>query len=165
MAARNILKNFTLFVESLGYAGDIEELQIPNLSLKTEEFRAGGMDAPMEIDMGMEKLELTATLTAIDEEALKLFGKTAANFTARGNLVSHGGDATAVEVKVTGLVKAQEQPAWKPGEKATLKLTVNCTYYKYTQGGRTVHEIDIPNMKRIIDGVDQLATQRSNLGL
>ena len=77
-------KNFTLFVESLGYAGDIEELQIPNLSLKTEEFRAGGMDAPMEIDMGMEKLELTATLTAIDEEALKLFGKTAAGGTSRG---------------------------------------------------------------------------------
>ncbi len=163
--AKNTLKNLNLFLESVGFAGYIEEFQPPNLTIKTEEFRAGGMDAPIELDMGMEKLEATGTLTGFEPEVIKTLGKTDANFTARGNLFSHGGAETAVEIKMTGLVKALEQGAWKPGEKSTLKFTIALTYYKYTQGGSTLHEIDVPNLKRIINGTDQLATMRKNLGM
>lgn len=162
---RNVLKNFTLFVEAIGYAGVIDELQPPTLTLKTDEYRAGGMDAPVEIDMGMEKLEVSATLSALDPEAMALFGRGGTNFTARGNLSSHGGDQTAVEIRMTGMIKAQEIGAWKPGEKATTKITANLTYYRYAQAGQVIHEIDIPNMKRVIDGTDQLATARANLGI
>lgn len=162
---RHFLKNFTLFVEAIGYAGVIDELQLPNLTLKTEEHRAGGMDAPVEIDMGMEKLEAVATLSALDPEAQALFGAGDTGLTARGNLSSHGGAETAVEVIMRGMIKAQEIGAWKPGEKSQLKITAALTYYRYTQAGRVIHEIDIPNMVRVIDGVDQLATARRNLGL
>ena len=51
----DILKNMSLFVDGRGYAGNVDELNLPKLALKTEEFRGGGMDAPIEIDMGMEK--------------------------------------------------------------------------------------------------------------
>ncbi|RRJ96867.1 phage major tail tube protein [Opitutaceae bacterium TAV4] len=163
-AADNILKNFNLFVESVGYAGNIDELQLPNLSLKTEDYRAAGMDASIDIDMGMEKLEASGTLSKIDEGVLAAFGKDT-NLTARGALQSLGGTVTPVEVKMTGLVKTQEHSAWKAGDKATLKFTVALSYYKYTQGGRVIHEIDVQNMKRIINGVDQLAEQRSALGM
>ena len=56
------LKHFNLFVDGRGYAGKIEELTLPKVTIKAEEFRAGGMDAPMEIDLGMEKLEAEFTL-------------------------------------------------------------------------------------------------------
>ncbi|AHF89512.1 hypothetical protein OPIT5_03745 [Opitutaceae bacterium TAV5] len=163
-AADNILKNFNLFVESVGYAGNIDEMQLPNLTLKTEEYRAAGMDAPLDIDQGMEKLEASGTLSKVDEGILATFGKSI-NLTARGALQSLGDTVTAVEVKMTGLVKAHEHGAWKPGEKATVKFTATLSYYKYTQGGRVVHEIDVPNMKRIVNGVDQLAEQRRALGM
>ncbi|GHT98386.1 hypothetical protein FACS1894126_3800 [Alphaproteobacteria bacterium] len=56
-----ILKNFNVFVDGRGYAGRVEEVSLPKLSLKTDEFLAGGMDAPIEIDLGMEKLEADLT--------------------------------------------------------------------------------------------------------
>jgi P2 family phage contractile tail tube protein len=78
----DVLKNMSLFVDGRGYAGNIEELNLPKLTMKTEEFRAGGMDAPVEVDMGMEKLECDFTLTRFDKDLLKLFGL------APGNTVS-----------------------------------------------------------------------------
>ena len=57
-----VLKNMNLFVDGRGYAGRIDEIQLPKLTLKTEEHRAGGMDLPVEIDLGMEKLEAELTI-------------------------------------------------------------------------------------------------------
>ncbi|EGH24729.1 major tail tube protein, partial [Pseudomonas amygdali pv. mori str. 301020] len=39
------------------------------------------------------------------------------------------------------------------------------TYYKLEVDGRVVYEIDALGMKRVINGVDQLAAERSALGL
>ena len=39
-----VLKNMNLFVDGRGYAGRIDEIQLPKLTLKTEEHRAIGMD-------------------------------------------------------------------------------------------------------------------------
>ena len=57
-----ILKNFNLFIDGRGYVGKCEEVNPPKLSIKSEEYKAGGMDAPIAIDMGMEKLEASFTL-------------------------------------------------------------------------------------------------------
>jgi len=39
------------------------------------------------------------------------------------------------------------------------------TYYREVHDGRTINEIDVINMIRVIDGVDQLAEHRANIGL
>nr|VFK59842.1 MAG: hypothetical protein BECKTC1821F_GA0114240_10386 [Candidatus Kentron sp. TC] len=46
-----------------------------------------------------------------------------------------------------------------------MKGGVSCEYYKLTHDSRVIHEIDVPNMVRVIDGVDQLEQTRVNLGL
>lgn len=69
-----VLKNMNLFVDGRGYAGRIDEIQLPKLTLKTEEHRAGGMDLPVEIDLGMEKLEAQLTISDYDPAVFKLFG-------------------------------------------------------------------------------------------
>ncbi len=46
-----ILKNFNVFVDGRGYAGRIDEISLPKLAIKTEEYRAGGMDIPVSIDI------------------------------------------------------------------------------------------------------------------
>ena len=38
-------------------------------------------------------------------------------------------------------------------------------YFKFTHDGDVIHEIDVDNMKRIVNGVDQLEAQREALGL
>lgn len=164
----DILKNMALFVDGRGFAGNVEELTLPKLTLKTEEFRNGGMDAPIEVEMGMEKLESEFTLTRFDKSVLKLFGLAPGQLTPltiRGAVISDDGTQTAVVVNLQGIVREMDPGNWKPGEKATLKIMMALRYYKLTHGGDVVHEIDIPNMVRTIGGVDQLSAVRSALGI
>ncbi len=164
----DVLKNMSLFVNTRGYAGNVEELTLPKLTLKTEEFRNGGMDAPLEVELGMEKLECEFTLTRFDREALKLFGVLdgqAIPFTVRGAVVSDDGTTIPVVVNLQGFVRELDFGSWKAGDKATLKFMCALRYYKLTHSGEVIHEIDIPNMVRVVNGVDQLAAQRAALGI
>lgn len=164
----DILKNMSLYVDGRGYAGNIESLTLPKLTMKTEEFRNGGMDAPIEVELGMEKLECEFTLTRFDLEALALFGLAQGQnlpLTVRGAIESDSGGLLSIMVNLQGFVRELDPGSWQPGEKATLKMMMALRYYKLTHGSSVIHEIDIPNMVRTINGVDQLALTRSALGL
>ncbi len=69
-----VLKNFNLFVDGRGYAGRVQEVTLPKLVNKTEEFQLGGLDTPVQVDMGMDKLECDLTLNEYDPYIIKLFG-------------------------------------------------------------------------------------------
>jgi P2 family phage contractile tail tube protein len=168
MALNDILKNLNLFVDGRGYAGNVEELTPPKLTLKMEDFRNGGMDAPVEVEMGMEKLEASFSLTKYDADVLKLWGLAPGNtkpLTFRGSLQGEDGVEKPVVIQLQGVLKEVDQGSWKPGDKSTLKGAVAVRYYKHVVNNVVVHEIDVPNMVRIINGVDQLAVTRRNLGM
>ncbi|MGE4296928.1 MAG: phage major tail tube protein [Desulfovibrionaceae bacterium] len=162
-----ILKNFAVFVDGKGYAGRVDEVALPKLTIKGEDYRGGGMDGPVEIDMGMEKLEATVTSAEYDAELFALFGLVdgaAVGVTFRGALQGDG-DAVPCICELRGGFHEMDPGDWKPGEKASLKATLKARYYKLTIDARPVVEIDLVNMTRIINGVDQLASQRQALGL
>jgi hypothetical protein len=168
MALNSILRNFNLFIDGRGFAGECEEISLPKLTFKTEEFRNGGMDIPVAVEMGMEKLECSFTLTKYDADVLKLFGLAPGNskpLTFRGSVIGEDGTEIPVVINVTGYLTEIDQGSWKPGDKATLKGTVAVRYYKHTINGEVVHEIDIPNMIRTVNGTDQLKQTRANLGM
>lgn len=168
MAARNVRKNLNLFVDGRGYAGQIEEFNPPKLNLVTEEFRAGGMNSPVEITMGMEKLETDFSLISYDADVLSLFGVTeGANvpFVAREALESLDGTVTTVIHTMRGKVKSIDPGTSKAGEKATLKIAMALNYYKLEHGGKAVQEIDVENMVQSINGTDTLAGIRGALGI
>jgi len=164
-----ILKNFNVFVDGRGYAGRIDEISLPKLAIKTEEYRAGGMDIPVSIDMGMEKLESELTFAEYDSELFRLFGlinNNAVSLTLRGGLQGNGNsEAESVVVNLRGLFKELDFGSWKPAEKATLKCIIAANYYKLTIDGKELIEIDAENMIRKIDGVDQMASMRTALGI
>jgi hypothetical protein len=168
MAASDVRKNMNIFVDGRGYAGQAEEFNAPKLALKLEEFRAGGMDAPIDLDMGLEKMESDFTLVKYDSKVLALFGianGSSVPFVAREALESFDGTVTPVIHTMRGRIKEMDAGSSKPGEKASLKITMSLTYYKLQHGSTVVQEIDVPNMKHIINGVDRLAAQRSALGM
>ncbi|MFF7860794.1 phage major tail tube protein [Pseudomonas monteilii] len=163
-----MLANMNLFIDGVSFQGDIPSLTLPKLTLKTEEHRAGGMDMPIEMDMGMEKLEASYTSTGVRKESLKFFGLAdgnAFNGTFRGTYKIQRGETKPVIVTLRGTQKEIDFGDWKPGDKAELKHSVAVTYYKLEVGGETIYEIDPVGMKRVINGVDQLASQRRDLGL
>jgi P2 family phage contractile tail tube protein len=162
-----ILKNFTLFVDGRGLAGIIDTLTLPTLTTKMEEVRAGGMDAPIEHDMGMEKLEASFDLLEFNPDIIALYGLASADkqLTARGAIRADGADAVAIVVNMTGNVKQFEPGDWKAGDTTKPKFSVALRYYKLTIGGRQLIEVDKMNMIRKINGVDQLASTRKAMGV
>lgn len=168
MAARDVLKNLNVFVDGRGYAGQATELNPPKLQLKTDEVRLGGMDAPIELTLGMEKLEADFSLVAYDRNVLALFGVsegTVVPFVFREALESFDGTVTPVAHTMRGKIKEIDPGTHKPGELPALKVTMALTYYKLDHGGQTVHEIDVENMVRVVNGADTLSNLRSALGI
>jgi P2 family phage contractile tail tube protein len=163
-----VLKNFSLFVDGRGLAGTVSTLTLPTLTTKMEEFRGGGMDAPVEIDMGMEKLEASFELFDYEENVLSLYGLAdgaATQVTARGALRRDGEPAVAMVVNMTGVIKEMDPGDWAAGDQTSMTCQMSLRYLKITIGGREVVEIDKVNMVRRINGTDQLESIRSAIGV
>jgi P2 family phage contractile tail tube protein len=160
----SIFKNMSMSLEGVGYLGKSEELTPPKLALKTEEHRGGGMDAPIDIEMGMEGLTSEWSMAGLEEGMIAQFGSRTDRLVFRGAYVDQDGNTKSVKIQQSGLVKEADMGSWKAGEKAVNKFTASLTYYELVIDGKQICEIDIPNMKRVINGVDQLAEQRAALG-
>ena len=166
--AAQILKNFALFVDGKGYAGQVENFKPPKLEILEEDFRAGGMDAPIGVEMGMAKLETEFNLLGYVPDVLALWGVGPNNviqFVGRGAVENLDGTVEPVNITVNGMIRIIEPDQWEGGKKSGLKLTLSLRSYTYTQNGTVIHDIDIINFKRVINGVDRLAAQRAALGL
>lgn len=164
--AKQIRKNFNCFFDGRGTAGVAEEFQPPSLVTTGEDFRAGGMDAPIELRMGMEKMEATIKLASVEAQFLSLWGKiNTVPLIVRGALEDLDGTVRAEVIRVRGRVKGLEHDAITPGAKSGQTYTIAVHEYTHTVDGVIVHNIDIPNMICVVNGVDQLAAQRAAMGI
>ena len=160
-----VLKNFNGFVNGIGYAGLIDEAELPEVVLKMEEHRAGGMDAPYEIDMGQEAMSMKMTIAEPAAQIITALA-TGTRIQLRGSFVrDHDGSRVAVVAEIGARPKKLSPGSWKAGEKAPLEHEFAVDYFRWTQGGVELIEIDVVNMIRRIGGVDQLAGIRSDLGM
>ncbi|AJQ93230.1 phage major tail tube protein [Gynuella sunshinyii] len=167
MIIPKVLKGFNLFVDGFGFAGLVEEVTLPKLNLKTIDIYNGGMDAPIGMDMGMEKLECSFSLSEYNSEVIKRFGLrdgSSVSLALRGAL-DNDGSIMPVIINLTGFWKGLEMGSWKSGEKASLNVSVGVSYYKLTMGSEELIEVDVKNMVRTINGKDQLADLRGAIGL
>lgn len=168
MAARDVRKNLNLWVDGRGFAGQIDEFNAPELALQTEEYRGGGMDAPVDINMGMEKLVSDFSLISYDRGVLALFGLREGQsvpLIVREALESSDGTVTGVVHTLRGKIVRITPGTSKPGTLQPLKVDMSLNYYKLTHGGIVVHEIDVVNMVRTVNGVDTLEAIRIALGM
>jgi P2 family phage contractile tail tube protein len=168
MLVPETLYNFNLFVDGTSLAGKAPEVTPPKLKIKTEDYRGGGMDAAIKMDMGMEPMEAAFSLVTLAPAVLKLFGlahQSAFNGAFRGAARTTDGKTRRIVMVLRGMLYEIDPGSWKPGEKSESKYTVSVNYYKLEIDGRVWHEIDVLGCKRVIDGVDQLAEVRAAIGL
>lgn len=160
------LKGFTVFVDGRGYAGRLNSGKLPPIKMKTEDFRDGGMDTEVALEVGMEKMEAELVFAELEPLLLGLVGTRDVPITLRGSQEDERGQTQAVIAELRGLVTESDNGEWKAGEgKTEAKLMVSPDYYRLRIGGVEVYEIDAVNAVRRIGGIDQLATRRQNLGL
>lgn len=163
MALPRKLKNFNLFNDGNSYLGQVESVTLPKLSRKMEEWRGGGMDGPVECDLGQEVITLEWTAGGLLKHALAQYGlpvRFAGAFQADDDAA-----VDAVEVLVRGRHKEIDFGDGKAGENTQNKYTTTCTYYRLEVNGSTLIEIDLLNFIFVVNGVDRLADQRRALGI
>lgn len=163
------LRNFSLFIDGQGFAGRVTECTLPTLEINLEEYRAGGLDAPVEIDQGMSALEAEFTLAEYDPEVIKLFGlydQNAVQATVRGAL-QRNGDTAAVSLvaNFTGHIKNFDPGSLEAGAMTEATFTMGLRYYRLSIANEDLVEIDVENMVRTINGTDQLASLREAMGV
>lgn len=169
MALPRTLADMMLFNEGQAYMGEASSVTLPPLTRKTEEWRGGGMFAPVKLDMGLEALELEATFGGPMRDILRQFGV----FGVAGVYLrfvgayqqQDTGAHDAIEIIVRGRHDEIAMGEAKPGEISEFTVKTALAYYKLIWNGRTEIEIDPLNRIFLVNGIDQLAERRTALGL
>lgn len=166
MILPRILKNYTAYIDGRGMVGRIETAKLPDLDITTEDYRGGGMDTSVPQDMGMAPLTGEIVLAEYDPDIIKLWGLFNAStpIVLRGAIQRQGEDAVAVVVRMTGGFKTIGRAEWKTGSNSPMTLSYIANSYQEIIAGETLVDIDVLNFRRVIGGVDQLASIRSALG-
>ncbi|WP_072281639.1 phage major tail tube protein [Rappaport israeli] len=163
-----LIKDAILSVDGHGYAGRIKSIQWPKLARKFEEYRAGGMHGPVEVDLGGEKMEMEFELDEQSAELLRLWGAcsaTAVRFRINASAESDNPDCNgnAIEVVCLGRLREIDPGQYQPGEIQTAKYGVAVTTLTYRLDGETLIDIDNANNILVVNGVDLLEKRREHL--
>jgi len=163
------LKKFAIFNEGQMYLGEIDEIVLPKLTAKMEEWRGGGMDMAVDADMGMEKMTLEWTVGGYAVQPFRQFGVLRADGVmlrfAGAIQAEDSADVIPVEVVARGRHSEIDPGSSKAGEDTAIKITSSLVYYKLTINNRVEVEIDALNMVKIVDGVDLMEPFRRALGI
>jgi len=162
------LKNFNLFVDGSSWAGLVAEIQLPKLSKKIEQWRGGGMLGEIDVELGLEKLEMETKLGGLIVGALRAFGAVGVS----GSLLRFvgayqeeaAGGVKPAELVVMGMHSEIDPGSAKVGDNTEWSLKSTLTYLKWTISGRVEVEIDMINNVMLIDGFDRMAAIRAALG-
>lgn len=163
------LKNGLMFNDGRAYLGEFQSFTQPKLTRKMEDWRGGGMDAPVKIDLGGEPLEAEWTLGGPMRDVYRQYG---ANGVADVQLRFAGayqadddGSVSAYEITIRGRHEEIDPGEAKIGEGGEFKVKTAIAYYKLDVDGVTEIEIDVLGMVFVVGGVDRLAGVRAAIGL
>ncbi|MEH8047271.1 phage major tail tube protein [Gallibacterium anatis] len=169
MALPRKLKFMNLFQDGVGYKGEVTEVNLPKLAIKTEDYRAGGMLGDVAIDLGIEKLEMEVKFGGLMSEMKEFFGSPNIDGVALRYAGSYqrddSGEVEAVEVVTRGRYTEIDGGSSKSGDDTEETYKAALTYYKLIVNGKDLIEIDLINDIYVVNGKDRLAEHRKAIGL
>ena len=153
----------------VNYAGRVEEFHPAQLEVSTREYQAGGMDVPVQLDMGMEPLDARLIVNGYEPATFSQFGLAdaeAANLEVRGGLEDYEGPTHQLIFTMRGNVTMIGMGRIRGrGDIPKTMINIALSYYKITYDGNPLIEIEAMGMIRKINGVDRLAALRAAIGL
>ena len=164
----NIFQDFTVWIKSVGKIGESPGFQPPELKIKTEEFRGGGMDGVADMPMGLEKIEFDFDLHTWDADVFTTlgFGPGAMDVPImfRGYLLSPSGQEKGVVISTLSLIKSIKPNKVEPGKKAELSVSCTAHWYQHSVDGQQIHFVSVFDKITKIGGVDKSTRARQILG-
>ncbi|HYC80800.1 MAG TPA: phage major tail tube protein [Croceibacterium sp.] len=161
------LKNFNVFNDGASYLGVAKQLELPKLKMAGEEYRGAGMLAPVDVDLGLEKLELTATYGGVVVGVLRQMGLTRVDGAMLRYVGAYQGDQGGFavgELVTRGRIMELDPGSAEAGEDTEWKVQSTLSYLKWTFNGTVEVEIDVLNGVYLIGGEDRMADVRAIIG-
>lgn len=162
-----IIQGFTAFIDGFGKAGAGEELTLPKLKKKTEDFRGGGMLASRKVAMGYEAFEFDLSLSSFDPQVISkggLFTNKELPLSVRGYMDGDDNAQHTAICQMVGEFTDIDPGKWQAGKKAMLQAKASLISLKLTIDGAVIWDIDIKNGVYSVGGVDPYAGIRAALG-
>tara|TARA_R110002167_G_scaffold12963_4_gene54858 strand:- start:7091 stop:7600 length:510 start_codon:yes stop_codon:yes gene_type:complete len=162
------LKDMNVFSESNSFAGQVQVFTRPKLAMKLEEYRAGGMPGAVDLQMGIEKLEVTHKYGGDMPELNRGFGAPRVDASQLRFAGAYQNDETGnyddVQIIVRGRHVEIDAGDDEVGSKSGTTYKTTCSYYKQTRNGVVEFEIDMMGNVFNVYGVDRLAEVRRITG-
>lgn len=162
------LKFMNTYNDGVSYMGETSEVTLPKMTRTLEDYRGGGMDAPIGIDLGGEPIEIEWKIGGLLAQVYAQFGATRLDGVPLRWVGSYQDDSTGqtktADITVRGRHSEIDPGSAKAGSDTEQTVKTRCVYYKLMIDGRTIIEKDDLNMLFIVNGVDLLAEHRRNLG-
>ncbi|MFN3931609.1 MAG: phage major tail tube protein [Brevundimonas sp.] len=162
------LKDMNVFNAANSFAGECLSFTRPKLAIKTEAYRGGGMLGEVQLDMGLEALEVTHKYGGDIPELNREFGANELDATQLRFAGAYQNDETGgyddVQIVVRGRHVEIDAGDDEIGSKSGTAYKTACVYYKQTRNGRVEFEVDMLAGRFVVDGVDRWAELRGITG-
>lgn len=159
------MRDINVFVDGIGHLGTSEEFELPKINRKKFSQEFGGFEREV-LTGSFEKMEANVTLneySAAVYAAMALGEATGlgVNITVKGAIYQDGKSLQAIAT-IQGNIDVDDG-SWKANEQVKRKLKIAVNLYAMEIDGKQACLFDVNNMIAMIDGVDFLATLRSQI--
>lgn len=165
------ITNANCYLDGNSLLGQVEEATIPDVKKIMVEHKALGMIGKPEFSSGLDKMEAKIKFNSIYPDAIKSaagFGNSVKLQLRSSVEVFEGGSKTSEKpyvVFMTGQFTNVPAGGFKAMENVEVEMNLSVTAIRVEFDRVELFNVDVNANIWIVDGVDQLETYRSNLGI
>jgi uncharacterized protein len=166
----NRITNANIYMDGIGLLGRAEEIQVAQPHHRMADHKALGMAGTAEFWAGVEKLEAKIKWASLYPEVLVAAGSpfVSHSFQVRGSLDQYTSQGRSAQLPVvylmTGVFKDAGAFTFKQHENVNTTSTITAYHTELYIAGNQIHLYDVLANIYVVNGVDQLAQFRTNLG-
>jgi len=167
----NRITNAAVYLDGNSYFGRAEEVDLGSVNTVMSDFTGLGLVGLMELPDGLDKLEGKIIWNSLYEDAAVLTASpfTAVSLQCLSSINVHTSQGRTDEVQLASHLtvnfKGHQLGSYKAREPAKYETPFSAISIRQLIGGREVLMLDYPNNIYRVNGVDQLARYRANLGM
>lgn len=167
----NKVTNANIYLNGTSFMGRAEEVTLPNVQPKMSDHKALGMVGELELPSGLQKMSAKIKWNAIYPDVMKQTYNVykSIRLQVRANVETFEDSGRVAETPFIATLiitpKNASGTVFKPQDNVETENEFNVTAYKLEIGGEEIIDINIMANVWRVNGVDQLANYRANIGV
>jgi uncharacterized protein len=168
--AVNRITNANIYIDGVGLLGRAEEIEVAQPRQRMVDHKALGMAGTAEFWAGVDKLEAKIKWASLYQEALAIVASpfNSHSFQVMGSIEQYTSQGLTAQLPLvylmTGVFKEAGNFTFRQHENVDTTSVVTVYHSELYVSGTQIHLYDVLANIYVVNGVDQLAAFRSNLG-